>query len=325
MSLGPAAEERPVVALPPFLVEEATKGPPWRYAEAMGYEILSRCDDRTTRRVIESHHTLHQLLAHLLPETLQVKMSVPRALILYDQELQPAASQEVIAKLLRSTPEPAAEDAFTLPGGRGFRTSAPTRRFSFLPNLRLWDRDGMAIFMIVRRDDFDADRLALTHDYVSFLVKSRLPALPPWFVYGFLALYQEIKYGGDRLTVEPMEWISPLHTAALKKEPKTAPPVRPLADFFRGELPPADAHGTYTPIEAWRAQAVLFVRWGLDPAGGSRRQAFLKFVERSAVEGNGEQVLRECLDLDFAQAQTELTAYLPNAVRRSVQYRPERL
>lgn len=325
VSLASAAEERPVVALPPFLVEEATKGPPWRYAEAMGYEILSRCDDRMTRRVIESHHTLHQLLAHLLPETLQIKMSVPRTLILYDEELQPAASKEVIAKLLRPTPASASEDALTLPGGRGFRLPASTRRFSFLPNLRLWDRDGMAIFMIVRRDDFDAERLSLTHDYVSFMVKSRLPALPPWFVYGFLAHYQDIKYGGDRLTAEPMDWISPLHTAALKKDPKTAPSVRPLAEFFRGELPPSDTHGTYAPIEAWRAQAVLFVRWGLDPAGGARRAAFLKFVERSAVEGNTEQVFRECLDLDFAQAEAQLAAYLPTAVRRSVQYRPERL
>jgi len=32
VSLASAAEERPVVALPRFLVEEATKGPPWRYA-----------------------------------------------------------------------------------------------------------------------------------------------------------------------------------------------------------------------------------------------------------------------------------------------------
>ena len=36
-----AAAERPV-ALPPFIVEEASKGPPWRYAESDGYEILSR-------------------------------------------------------------------------------------------------------------------------------------------------------------------------------------------------------------------------------------------------------------------------------------------
>lgn len=326
--LAPAAEEKPVVALPPFIVEEATKGPPWRYGETPGYEVLSRCGDAVTRRVIESHHILHQLLAHLLPESLQVKLSVPRALILYDEELQPAASQEVIAKLLRTEPAGADDAAPPLPGGRGMRLgpSAPAaRRYQFLPNLRLWDRDGMAIFMIVRRGDFDTDRLSLTPDYVAFLVKSRLPALPPWFGHGFLGVYRDIQYGGDRLTLEPLQWISPLHTAALKKDPKLAPPVRPLAEFFRTELPPADAHGTYTPIEAWRAQAMLFVRWGLDPAGGARRIAFLKFAERSAVEGNGEALFRECLGLGFAEAEAQLTAFLPTAVRRTVQFRPERL
>lgn len=328
--LGPllrAGEEKPVVALPPFIVEEAAKGPPWRYTETPGYEVLSRCNDATTRRVIESHHALHQLLAHILPESLQLRTSVPRALILYDEELQPAASQEVIARLLRPEPAPVADEPATLPGGRGLRLgpAGAARRVQFLPNLRLWDRDGMAVFMIVRHGDFDADRLALTPDYVAFLVKSRLPALPPWFVHGFVALYKDIKYERARLTLEPMEWISRLHTAALKKEPKHAPPVRPLAGFLRSELSPADAHGTYTPVEAWRAQALLLVRWGLDPAGGERREAFLRYVERSAVAGASEELWQECLGLDFAATEAQLTAYLPTAVRRSVSFKPGRL
>ena len=74
------AEERPV-ALPPFIVEEASKGPPWRYAEAIGYEILSRCDDAVTRRVVEAHYRLHQLLSEVLPPQFQVAMSVPKSLI----------------------------------------------------------------------------------------------------------------------------------------------------------------------------------------------------------------------------------------------------
>src|SRR5688500_15028114 len=45
----PGADDNPV-SLPPFIVEEAAKGPPWRYAETPGYEILSRCNDAITRR-----------------------------------------------------------------------------------------------------------------------------------------------------------------------------------------------------------------------------------------------------------------------------------
>ena len=57
---APAQES--AVPLPPFLVEEAAKGPPWRHGEAMGFEILSRCGDAATRRVVEAHFQLHQLL-----------------------------------------------------------------------------------------------------------------------------------------------------------------------------------------------------------------------------------------------------------------------
>jgi hypothetical protein len=318
------AEEKPV-SLPPFIVEEATKGRPWRYTEAMGYEILSRCADPVTRRVVEAHYQLHQLLAEILPAQLQVRMSVPRMLVLYDEELQPAASQEVIARLVRSTSAAANDDPIPMPGGRGLRLPNPVRRYNFLPNLRLWDRDGMAVFMIVRRDDFDPDRLSLTHDYVSFMVKSRIPTLPPWFTHGFLALYQQMTYGGGRVTLGPLEWISEKHTDALKKDPKLAPPVLPLAEFFGSKLPPRDPAVELEPIKAWQAQALLFVRWGLDPAGGTRRAAFLRFAERCAIEGASEKLFRECFGLEFEEARTQLTAYLPTAVRRTLQFRPARL
>jgi hypothetical protein len=319
-----AADERPV-ALPPFLVEEATKGPPWRYGEAMGYEILSRCRDATTRRVVETHYQLHRLLEEILPATLQVKLSVPRALILYDEELQPAASQEVIARMLRRSPGPAEEEPVATPVGRGLRAPSATPRYSFLPNLRLWDRDGMAVFMIVRRDDFETDRLSLTHDYISYLVKTRMPTPPPWFIHGFLGLYREIKYESDRLMLEPLEWISPARTAAVKAAPRTeVPPLLPLAVLFSGALPARDPAAADDPVQLWQAQAQLLVRWGLDPAGAGRREAFLLWVQRAAVEGSREELLRECLGLDFAALQQALAAYLPTAVRKSVSFRPAR-
>ena len=320
----PAAEndERPPVALPPFIVEEATKGPPWRYAESMGYEILSRCDDRITRRVVEAHMGLHHLLAEVLPPQFQVKMSVPRQLILYDEELQPAASKEVITRMLKqSSPLPTPEEP-PVPGRIGFRLPASMPRISFLPNLRLWDRDSMGVFMIVRRDNFDADRLALTHDYVSFIVKSRIPTLPPWFSQGFLALYQQMSYGSGRLTLEPLTWISAEHTDAVKKDPKLAPPVQPLADFLAPRFLPRDPEGKIDPLKAWQAQAALFVRWGIEPNQEARREGFWKFVERSAVAGVSEALFHECFGFDLAEGQAQLAAYLPQAVRRTVSFRP---
>ena len=314
------------VALPPFIVEETAKGPPWRYGEAMGFEILSRCNDATTRRVVEAHHQLHELLAEVLPPQLQLRLTLPRSLILYDEELQPVASREVVAQLLRQAPQPL-DDAPSFGGGRGgrgFQVPVPSRRYSFLPNLRLWDRDAMTIFMIVRRDGFDPDRLALTQDYVSFLVKSRLPALPPWFGHGFLALYRQITHEGTQLTLGPLTWISEPHTEALKKDPPTAPPVLPLGDFFAIRLAPRDPAADYEPVAAWQAQAQLFVRWGLDSGGPARRAALWDFVERSATAGPTEELFRACFGLDFAAARDEIAAYLPAAVRRTIKFRPAR-
>ena len=323
-----AADETPV-ALPPFIVEEAQKGPPWRYGEAMGSEILSRCGDAMTRKVVEAHHQLHQLLAEILPPSLQVKMTVPRALILYDEELQPAASKEVIAKMLRdSGPNLPAAEYSPIPGFRGLRPpTPPQRRYTFLPNLRLWDRDSTSIFMIVRGEDFDTDRLQLTHDYVAFLMKNRLPALPLWFVNGLLALHRDIRYEGNQLSAPPLEWISEEYTAALKKDPKTAPSLAPLADFFAGKPPAVDPARwpDVDPVKLWQAQAMLFVRWGLDERERARRTAFFKFVETAAARGASEALFEECFGLDFAVAQAQLTAYLPVAVRRRMRFRPARI
>ena len=321
---GAAADD--AVALPPFIVEEASKGPPWRYAEAPGYEILARCNDAATRRIVATHQRLHHLLAEMLPPSLQLQCSLPRTLILYDEELQPAASREVIARMLRPNGIEPPEDFSPSPGFRGMRITPPSvRRLSFLPNLRLWDRDAMAVFMIVRRDDFDAERLALTHDYISFLVKGRVPALPLWFVSGLLTLYAQTTYESDRLTLAALSWIAETHTDAVKKDPKTAPPVQPLADFLANHFASPTEPFTFDPIKAWQAQAALLVRWGLEADAGAHRAALWKFVERTAGLAATEAVFSECFGEDFAAVHARLTAYLPAAIRRPVNFKPAKL
>ncbi len=326
---GAAEDARAAVALPPFIVEELAKGPPWRYGEAMGFEVLSRCGDATTRRVVDAHFQLHSLLGEILPPALRVAFSVRPALVLYDEELQPAASQEVIRQMLKTQPATADTDLLAMAGG-GFRgrgavpEATPARRYSFSPNLRLWDRDSMTVFMIVRRDDFDGDRLALTHDYISFMVKSRVPTLPPWFGVGFLAFYRQVKFDGGRLEVDPLEWISRVQTEALKADPKTAVPVPPLGDFLALRMSPVPAPHAVEPMKVWAAQAELFVRWGLDAEKQTLRPAFWRFVERCAVESPSEALFRECFGFDFAAAQTQLAAYLATAVRRGPRFEPAR-
>lgn len=319
---APAAEA--AVALPPFIVEELAKGPPWRYAEAPGYEVLSRCNDATTRRVYEMHFQLHEVLSEILPASLRLKLTVPRSLIIYDEELQPAASQEVIRQILNATTEPPPSDRFSLGPGRSFRAPEPAVRYNFLPNLRLWDRDAMGIFMIVRRDDFEADRLSLTHDYVTFVVKRRIPALPAWFISGILDLYKQTTFMRGEMVTEPMEWINAARTEALKSDPKQAYPVQPVGPFLSAQLPPAVPGLDFEPLKLWHAQAALFVRWGLEADKRAHREALWTFAERSAVEGGREALFKECFGFDFEEVRARMTAYLPAAVRRTLYFRPEK-
>lgn len=321
---APPAANEAAVALPPFIVEEIAKGPPWRYAEAPGYEVLSRCNDATTRRVYEMHVQLHEVLSEILPPALRLKLTVPRSLIIYDEELQPAASQEVIRQILNTPAESPAAERFSLGPDRSFRTPEPRVRYNFLPNLRLWDRDAMGIFMIVRRDDFEPDRLSLTPDYVNFVVKRRIPALPAWFISGILDLYRQTTFVRGEMVTEPMEWVSPAQTATVKSDPKMAYPVQPFAAFLAAQLPPPVPGQEIAPLHLWQAEAALLVRWGLDADKRAHREALWKFAERSAVEGGREAVFQACFGFGFEEARTRLTAYLPAAVRRTLYFRPEK-
>ena len=327
---APTAAESNVVALPPFIVEEAQKGPPWRYTRITGFEVLSRCSDSATQKIMQAYQRLHRLLTVMLPEELQVKHAVPRALIFYDEELQPAASREVVAQMMRNQPPPSVEMESASLGGRNFRLPGPSRRYSFAPNLRLWDRDAMTVFSIVRAQDFDGEHLVLTPDYITYLMKSRVPALPPWFIGGLLTLYRQAKFSGNEIVLEPLDWFADLKKPAPAKPdpalpaappPPPPPPAIALREFFAGEAQPSAALAV-DPAQIRPAQAALLVRWALDRKDEAARAALWKLVDRASARVIDEALFQECFGLDFATAQAQLDSYLPKAVKNSATLRP---
>ncbi|MDO8543567.1 MAG: hypothetical protein Q7S40_24260 [Opitutaceae bacterium] len=316
------AGEPTTVTLPPFLVEETAQPLPWRYAEVAGLEVLSCCPDRLTRALIANHHRLHALLGELLSPALQLKMSGPRTLLFVDSARQPPTSQEVVAHMALSAVDQQALDNATVPldDGKLRRRPLPPR-YTFLPNLRLWDRDAQALFAVVQESEFNANRVALTPEYVAHILRNRLPALPPWFISGVLTLFARATFAEDTLTLERLDWISETGSAALRAGPEGNRALLPLADFFAGELPPDDP-ALGEGLSLWQAQAALFIRWGLAGRGAPRRAALWKFAERAAVEPVSEALFQECFGLDFATARQQLTAYLPEAMREKLALRP---
>jgi hypothetical protein len=316
-----AAEAR-VIALPPFLVEEKAQPLPWRYAEVAGMEVLSTCPDGFTRQLIANHHRLHVLLGELLPPALQFQTTEKRTLLFVDSTRQPPSSQEVVARMALTAAEQDRLDDSLVPLDDGrLRRRPPPPRYTFLPNLRLWDRDAGVLFAIVNEREFDANRVALTPDYVSYLLRNRLPALPPWYVSGVLTLFARATFTEDTLTFDRTDWLSATGSAALKAGPEANHPLLPLAEFFAGDLSardPAAGEG----LSLWQAQAALLVRWGLSGRGAPRRSALWTFAERAATEPVTEALFRECLGLDFATAHQQLTAYLPESIRDRLTLRP---
>jgi hypothetical protein len=316
------AAEATVVTLPPFIVEEAAKPLPWKYAEVAGLEVLSCCPERLTRELIANHHRLHALLAELLPPALQFKTTEKRTLLFVDSAQQPPTSQEVVAHMVLSAVDQQRIDDALVPvdDGRLRRRPLPPR-YTFLPNLRLWDRDAQTLFAIVRESEFDPNRIALTSDYLAYLLRNRRPALPPWCISGVLTLYSRASYTGDALTLDRLDWLSETGSAALKAGPEANRAVLPLADFFAGDLSagdPTQGEG----LSLWQAQAALFVRWGIGGRGAPRRAALWLFTERAAVEPVTEKLFQECFGLGFATAQQQLTVYLPEAIRDRLTLRP---
>lgn len=316
------AAEGKVVALPPFLVEETTKALPWRYADVAGVEVLSSCPERLTRELIANHHRLHVLLGELLPPALQLNMTEPQTLLFVDSAQQPPTSQEVVAQLALTAAEQDRLDDTVVPLDDGrLRRRPPPPRYTFLPNLRLWDRDTGTLFVMVREREFDANRVALTPDYVAYVLRNRLPALPPWFISGVLTLFERARFAEDTLTLDRLDWLSESGSAALKTGPEANRALLPLAGFFAGDLSAGDP----TPgdsLSLWQAQAALFVRWGLGGRGAPRRAALGTFAARAAVEPVTEALFQECFGLDFATTQQQLTTYLPEAIREKLALRP---
>ncbi len=314
------AADGPVVALPPFLVEEAAERVPWLYADVGGFEVLACTPERFTRELIAHHYRLHALLDEMVPDSLRMKLSTKPALLFYDAARQPAGSAEVIGQLaLTSASAERREDtAQPLVDDGRLRRRPATPRYTFMPNLRLWDRDGTVLFAMVQEREFDGARLALTLDHLAYVLQTRLPALPPWYVSGALALFSQARFTNDALVFERLPGLPQTDAAALLRGTAPAPKLMPLREFFMGNVAAGEAQ------ELWQAQAALFVHWGLGGRGAPRRAALWKFVERTATELPTEALFRECFGMDFAAAQRQLTAYLPEATEGRLTLRAAR-
>ncbi len=313
-----------VVTLPPFLVEEGQRGIRWRYARSPEFEIISRSSDAATRELAERYHRLHLLLGTILPPSLRVKLDVPSALIVYDEEALSATAKRMAKEIQRESPSivPSAK-SYVFQRDPGIFDADSVAVFTSVPASRL---DGGSALGGVELRGASATspasrRINLSSGYVSFLLTRRTPPLPAWFVSGFSSLYGHLHFDEDRLTADPMVWLSSDATRELQKQRETQVKLLPLPELFAGQPFGEDA-ATADRFRVWTAQAELFVRWGLHPADQKRREAFWRFVDLISSGASGETALHSCFGLDSAAIEVELRDYVRTATRDATTWQP---
>lgn len=311
-----------VVELPPYTVEGAQVPVSWQYASLPGVELLSRCSDATSQLLLYHHFRLRNTLTALLPEEFQVRLDMPITYVLFDSMAQTGGTRELTKELEKHRP---GVDNWLLSG---------------MSNYRFGDRDAVALFFVLDELSFSRGRLTITPEYFHFMLSSRTPTLPAWFIAGMTELYQNailesVPPGRSTssatvadpplpegvLALRPVLWGTEEETQELKRNPEQEVQFLPMSALFGA---PPDA-AVNPGLEArWRQQAALFIRWALD--GGPQhpqREALWRFVRRCSVEPATEAVFVDCFGDGFAKAENHLRDYLEVAIRRRAYLRTE--
>lgn len=307
--------EAPVVELPPYVVETQVDTERWSYAAAPGVEVISRCADTTTTQLLNHHFRLNAMLAVMLPEEFRVQLDVPTTYVLFNQMTQPGVPREMVSAALNR------------PNGAGSAVGA-------LSNYRFRDRDAVSIFFIIDELTFNQGRISFTSDYIRYVLESRAPALPPWFIEGMMDVYETARLEsvdpnvvrpGSVLGPQPVEgvfslrpavWISEAETQLVKKNPRQRRELLPMAQLFD---PQAAAATDPARAQLWRSQAALLVRWALQGGGNDARSAaFWEFVRRTSRDPVTETMFRDCFGLDYATMEQQLRDYVPLAVKATI-------
>lgn len=310
---GTMPSDEPVVDLPPLMVESTATPLRWRYLDLPGLEILSVCDDSTTREFLRRYFQQSDLLAWLIPEKYQARSSVPDVYILFNEEIHRANSTEIVADMIR-------RDAGRKGSGEGGRDGTNGRersgkeppRIRFLPNMRMVDLDSTSVFVILRETDPGSLNFSFTLDRVGHLLQHRVPALPPWVIVGLAGLYAEANLRDDVIRIESSRWLSAEEANALSRDESRPRTLVPMEDLFAWK--PGRKSADIGEMERiWRAQCALFVRWAAVADQGARRAALWSMVDRLEQEPMSEALFEEHFGIGFSDMRDTLSDYLPKA------------
>ncbi len=317
-----AAELEAPVELPPMIIAESSKAPPWLYVAVGDTEYLSRCSASTTSAFVTAQLEIRRMLRVFVPADLFATSAVPSVSILVPLETGRASGDAVSREMLRMEQKTVREVKNENPRQR--KRPSPGG-FRFLPNLRLDDRDMLAVFTFLNEREFRRENLIAAPDYVYARLAGRTPTLPAWLIEGISRLYPQASFRVDPITMRPVQWLSPDDTAGLLRDPESRRVMIPVNELFApGALvTPENQHPTR--VAAWQLQAALFVRWALDPAHAPAAESLWKLARRISQAPITESSFTECFGFGYADLQVRLSDYLPVAVKQPARIVPGKL
>jgi hypothetical protein len=305
------AEASRPMQMPPFFVDDTTSrftSWKWGYTSFPGYEVLTYCDNAVTSRFITGLSRQLSILKEIAPAAFEAPASVPTALILMDRTQEQTISDDM-KKVMT-----------TRSGNLNTGTSGLTIHRVFFPQLLLHDSESTAINVIL--DNWDNyDTVVLEPGYVEYLLQTRLPRLPAWYVEAMTDLYRHAVFTPAAVVFSPVEWFSPDEAKALRKDPAHPPDLLPMSSLLLTH--PAnegDDEESRNRVRRWKAQSQLFMHWVIADKGNGRVRALKKYFDYGAG-GRREKAFRDCFGMGYAEMRVQLGNYLRKAMDDSITVR----
>jgi hypothetical protein len=124
------------------------------------------------------------------------------------------------------------------------------------------------------------------------------------------------------MTIKPIDWETMESEDARGHEFTVFQDLIPLDQLLGGNWAArktagaAVAEPTPASAQAWTSEAVLLIRWALDPKGGAKAPALWKYVALASAGVADEAMFQECFGLSYADVEAQLNKYLSTATRR---------
>ncbi|MBE2216051.1 MAG: hypothetical protein IAE82_19415 [Opitutaceae bacterium] len=312
----------PPAFIPPIDVEVPATIPPevsnWRYATCDGVEVLAAAGEESTRIYVENIALQRANLDAILPRDLRISWDRPITVVLYGVENprpMPGIFGPMLSKVYTDRErERAAENR----EGKPLEVRVEPR---IMPGAFVADADAIAVFNIVQPKVKASELSGLpASSYVTYLLQSRTPPLPAWFIDGLTAFFAQATVTGADLDLPPFTWISPAQTQLMLKDKSMPVEFLPMAEVFahvNHATLPADERRKLTV----RSQAALLVRWCLEGRAAGGPESLWKFVRGVRPGVDLEAHFSTCFGMSTADAVDAMRAFLPGAIRKPARVR----